>query len=166
MMFLSAQALAETPALVTKAALAAPQVPNSQDQLIQVTLALAAVLLLIYAIGWFVKRNRGIQGMSNLPIKTLAVMPMGVKEKIVLIEVAGKQILLGMTAHNINTLATFDEPIVDANANPKKSFSDRLKEMMVQGACVNQESASSSNITKSPLMNQAASASKDSGDAS
>ena len=93
MMLLLTQAIAEVPTLAKSASLVAPQVPNSQDQLIQVTLALAAVLVLIYALAWFIKRSRGLQGMSQLHIKTVAVMPMGVKEKIVLIEIAGKQIL-------------------------------------------------------------------------
>ncbi len=135
MMLLLTQAIAEVPTLAKSASLVAPQVPNSQDQLIQVTLALAAVLVLIYALAWFIKRSRGLQGMSQLHIKTVAVMPMGVKEKIVLIEIAGKQILLGMTAQNINTLASFDEPIIDTanKQSATKSFSERLKEILSQG---------------------------------
>ena len=135
MMLLLTQAVAQAPELTKSAALVAPQVPNSQDQLIQVTLALAAVLLLIYSLAWFIKRSRGIQGMSQLHIKTVAMMPMGVKEKIVLIEVGGKQILLGMTAHNINALATFDDPIIDTDkkGNTHKPFSERLKDIMNQG---------------------------------
>jgi len=105
---------------------------NTQDQLIQVSLSLVAVLVVIYALAWLIKRNRGIQGLTGLPMKTLAVLPMGVKEKIVLIEVGGKQILLGLTAHNINTLASFDEPILVIKDKNPKSFSDRLKDIMSQ----------------------------------
>ncbi len=110
---------------------AAPSL-NTQDQLIQVSLSLVAVLAVIYALAWFIKRNRGIQGLTGLPMKTLAVLPMGVKEKIVLIEVGGKQLLLGLTAHNINTLASFDEPILVIKDKNPKSFSDRLKDIMSQ----------------------------------
>ena len=132
MMLFLLQAVSEAPASVVTPALIAPQIPNSEDQIIQVTLALAGILILIYAIAWFVKRYRGVQGLTGLPLKTLAVMPMGVKEKIVLIEVGGKQILIGLTAHNINTLATFDEPILTTEKTQKISFSDRLKEIMSQ----------------------------------
>jgi flagellar protein FliO/FliZ len=114
---------------------------NTQDQLIQVSLSLVAVLIVIYALAWLIKRNRGVQGLASLPIKTLAVLPMGVKEKIVLIEVGGKQILLGLTAHNINTLASFDEPILVVKDKNPKSFSDRLKDIMNQ---VKQDSAQAS----------------------
>ena len=117
---------------VQEAVMAAPPLPSSQDQLIQVTLSLIAVLAVIYAVAWLIKRNRGVQGLSGLPMKTLAVLPMGVKEKIVLIEVGGKQILLGMTAHNINALATFDEPVLVIKEKNTKGFADRLKEIMSQ----------------------------------
>ncbi len=152
MMLLLTQAVTEIPTLAKSAAIAAPQIPNSQDQLIQVTLALAGVLVLIYGLAWLIKRSRGIQGVSQLHIKTVAVMPMGVKEKIVLIEVAGKQILLGMTAQNINTLATFDEPIIDTEkkSNTSKSFSERLKEIISQGAS-SQEATSSDQLSQKDL---------------
>ncbi|MEY8262612.1 MAG: flagellar biosynthetic protein FliO [Bermanella sp.] len=105
---------------------------GSQEQLIQVTLSLLLVLAVIYAVAWIIKRNRGVQGLSGLPMKTLAVLPMGVKEKIVLIEVGGKQILLGMTAHNINALASFDEPILVAKDKTTTGFAERLKQIMSQ----------------------------------
>ncbi len=117
---------------VQETLVSAPPVMNTQDQLIQVSLSLVAVLAVIYALAWFIKRNRGIQGLTGLPMKTLAVLPMGVKEKIVLIEVGGKQLLLGLTAHNINTLASFDEPILLIKDKNPKSFSDRLKDIMSQ----------------------------------
>lgn len=109
-----------------------PGLPNSSDQLIQVTLALALVVGLIYGVAWLIKRNKGFSPTSGIPMKTLSVLPMGVKEKIILIEVGGKQILLGMTPSNINTLATFDEPIIDASLQNDKPFSTRLKDMLNQ----------------------------------
>ncbi len=117
---------------VKNAVISAPPLASSGDQLIQVSLSLMAVLAVIYAVAWFIKRNRGIQGITGLPMKTLAVLPMGVKEKIILIEVGGKQILLGMTAHNINNLATFDEPILVLKDKHTKGFAERLKEIMSQ----------------------------------
>ncbi|MFT5594053.1 MAG: flagellar protein FliO/FliZ [Oceanicoccus sp.] len=128
MIFVSAQALATAQAAPV---LASPVMPNSQDQLIQVTLALVAVVALIYAIAWVIRRKQGVQGLSNIPMKTLGVLPMGMKEKIILIEIGGKQILLGMTPSNINTLATFDEPIVDEKMK-LPSFSQKLKDIIAQ----------------------------------
>ena len=111
---------------------ALPTLPNTADQLIEVTLALALVIGLIYGAAWLIKRNKGFSPSAGIPMKTLSVLPMGVKEKIVLVEVGGKQILLGMTPHQINTLATFDDPIVDSTLQNDKPFSFRLKEMLNQ----------------------------------
>lgn len=129
MFIVSAQALASAK---EAAAATAPAIPSSQDQLIQVSLALAVVLGLIYAIAWLVKRKQMVQGFTNIPMKTIGVLPLGVKEKIILVEVGGKQILLGMTASSINTLAEFDEPIIDASEKQVHSFSQKLKAIMAQ----------------------------------
>ncbi len=134
-------ALATKATALQEAVMSAPPLASSQDQLIQVTLSLIAVLAVIYAVAWLIKRNRGVQGLTGLPMKTLAVLPMGVKEKIVLIEVGGKQILLGMTAHNINALATFDEPVLVIKEKNSKGFADRFKEIMSQVKQDNQASA-------------------------
>lgn len=109
-----------------------PKLPNTADQLMEVTLALALVVGLIYGIAWLIKRNKGLSPTAGIPMKTLSVLPMGVKEKIILVEVGGKQILLGMTPQQINTLATFDEPIVDSSLSNDKPFSSRLKEILNQ----------------------------------
>ncbi|NVK39496.1 MAG: flagellar biosynthetic protein FliO [Gammaproteobacteria bacterium] len=128
MILVSAQALAQAE---TAPVLASPMT-SSQDQLIQVCIALVAVLALIYALAWFVKRKQGMHGTGTLAMKTIAVLPMGVKEKIVLVEVGGKQILLGMTPSNINTLATFDEPIIHPSSDKQFSFAQKLKDILHQ----------------------------------
>ncbi len=140
MILVSAQALAQAESVP---ALAAPMT-SSQDQLIQVCLALMAVLALIYALAWFVKRKQGVHGMGNLAMKTVAVLPMGVKEKIILVEVGGKQILLGMTPSNINTLATFDEPIISTQAQSSVSFAQKLKDILHQQNSTTEPSATES----------------------
>ena len=107
-----------------------PHVPNSQDQLLEVTIALLGILALIYGVAWLLKRNRGLLPSAGIPMKTLGMLPMGVKEKVVLVEVGGKQILLGMTASSINTLATFDEPIVSAHSSEETPFAQKLKSFL------------------------------------
>lgn len=129
MISVSAQALAVAQ---TAPVIANPVIPNSQDQIIEVSIALALVLAMIYSIAWFVKRKQVVQGFTNIPMKTIGAIPMGVKEKIILIEVGGKQLLLGVTASNINTLATFDEPIVDVSLKEERSFSQKLKDIIAQ----------------------------------
>lgn len=126
----------ETTTLVSSQQVTPPVLPDTTDQLIHVTLALALVVGLIYGAAWLIKRSKGFAPSTGIPMKTLSVLPMGVKEKIILVEVGGKQILLGMTPSNINTLATFDEPIVDPTLTSENTFSARLKDMLGQNKTV------------------------------
>lgn len=138
MLLVSAQALASevvnSTTKISQQALVktAPQIPNTQDQLLQVTLGLAAVVACIYLVAWLIKRNRTLTGFSNDAIKTLAVLPLGLKEKVILIEIGGKQILLGVTPDSINTLASYDEPIMSAEEPTPVAFSKKLKEIFEQ----------------------------------
>jgi len=129
MLLVSAQAIASAQSTPLPAQ---PVIPSSQDQLIEVVIALGIVLALIYGLAWLVKRKQVVTGLTNVPMKTLGVLPMGVKEKIILVEVGGKQLLLGMTPTNINTLATFDEPIIDEKEQHSRSFSQKLKSILAQ----------------------------------
>ena len=138
MLLVSAQALASevvnTTTKISQQALVqtAPQIPNTQDQLLQVTLGLAVVVASIYLVAWLIKRNRTLTGFSNDAIKTLAILPLGIKEKVILIEVGGKQLLLGVTPDSINTLASYDEPIVSNEKAVPVAFSKKLKEIFEQ----------------------------------
>lgn len=117
----------------------APSVPSTQDQLLQVTLGLAFVVACIYGVAWFLKRNRSFTGYTNHAIKTMAVMPLSMKDKLMIIEVGDKQILLGITPNNINTLATFDEPVVTSDGKQSSSFSQKLKDILAQNNLPNKD---------------------------
>lgn len=126
-----------------------PHVPSTQDQLIEVTVALLAIIVLIYGVAWFIKRNRNLMPANGFPMKTLGVLPMGVKEKILLVEVGDKQILLGMTSQNINTLAIFDEPIIDATFKKENAFSSKLKDILDKSGLHNLTKSQSSDSDSS-----------------
>jgi len=81
--------------------------PNSRGQLLQVMLALAGVLALIFALAWLFKRFVQPMSLSGQQIKVVSSLALGNKEKLVLAEVNGQQILLGVTAQNINSLQTY-----------------------------------------------------------
>ena len=130
MFIVAAQALAQAQSQVEEQA---GPVLSSEGQLAKITLALVFVLGLIYFLAWLVRRNQGIRNLVGQPFKTLAMSPVGPKEKIALIEIGGKQILLGITASNINTLATFDEPVMEVKDKAETDFAKKLKEIMSHG---------------------------------
>lgn len=106
---------------------------GSGRHLMNVTLALIGIVGLIFALSWFVKRfNQGTFS-ANAHVKILSVMPLGTRERIVLIDAGGQQILLGITSANINTLHVFDTPIVVENNDQAPSdFSRKLMSILQQ----------------------------------
>ena len=82
-----------------------------EGQIVEIVLALIAILLLIWGIAWFVKRFTGIGPQGGQHIKTIAVMPVGTRERIAVIEIGGRQIVVGITPQQITTLLELDQPL-------------------------------------------------------
>lgn len=101
--------------------------PGSGGHLISVTFALLLIIALIMGLSWFVKRfgQGGLVGSNHL--KIVASLPLGTRERIALIEVGGRQLLLGITPTQINTLHVLDSPVVASSSDPGSSeFSRKL----------------------------------------
>lgn len=114
---------------------AAKQPPKigSGGQLLNVTLGLAAIIVLIFVLSAFVKRFGSGTFSSNTQLKILSSMPLGTRERIVLIDAGGQQLLLGITPTSINTLHVFAEPIVvDNKAEAPSDFSQKLMAILQQ----------------------------------
>ena len=67
--------------------------------------------------------------MQNPSMKIVSSMPLGTRERLLLVDVGGKQLLLGVTATQINTLHVFDEPVVPAE-KPQPIGSDFSQKLM------------------------------------
>lgn len=95
---------------------AAPQVtssapPNGVSGLGEVTLALVFVLVAIFAIAWLVRRVQGIGNRVGNTMDVLVEVPLGQKERAVLLRVGQTQILLGVAPGRVNTLHVLAEPL-------------------------------------------------------
>lgn len=114
------------------AAEAAETTPGiSGGQVFTVVAGLVFVLVLVFGCGWLVKRFSGMPSARTGAIKVISVLPVGSRERLALVEVGGQQLLLGVTAQQINTLHTFDEPVVDAaDLKNNSEFAQKLHQMM------------------------------------
>ena len=74
------------------------------NNLTNVSVGLSVVLLVALVSLLMLKRARGMMGINNRNMSLLNTIPIGQREKIVLMSVEGKKILIGITQHNINTL--------------------------------------------------------------
>lgn len=137
----SGVAVINQPAALANTSQQQPQSPQnttaapigSGRHLVSVSVALLGIILLIFAISWFLKRFGQGGFTQNQHIKILAVLPLGTRERIVLIDAAGQQLLLGLTASTINTLHVFNEPVVLSGRDDKPSdFSRKLMAILQQ----------------------------------
>jgi flagellar protein FliO/FliZ len=83
---------------------------------------------LILLLAWLVNKTKAGQlSQSNAQIRLLATLPLGLKEKIAVIEVGDQQIVVGITPQQITTLATLTEKLDTTTTNSSKNFADVLK---------------------------------------
>jgi flagellar protein FliO/FliZ len=97
--------------------------PSSVATLASMVGGLIVVLLLIFALAYMVKRLNLVPSSQGV-LKTIAVTPLGQKEKLVLVEVDGQQYLLGVTPHQVNLVDKLTTPV----ELPKDSFASRLRQ--------------------------------------
>ncbi|MCF7982556.1 MAG: flagellar biosynthetic protein FliO [Pseudomonadales bacterium] len=119
--------------------IARAEAPNkvgvASGDIFTLVLGLAFVLLLIFGCAWLIKRFGALPNAGNGAIKVISVLPMGTRERICLVEVGGKQLLLGVTAAQISILHTFEEPAVDAaqfasSFGKNSEFAQKLHQLM------------------------------------
>jgi flagellar protein FliO/FliZ len=128
---LPAATVSPTTISTNKPILPEPEKISSASQLANLLGGLLLILGLIYGLSWFVKRFSQGGFMQNSTIKMLSAMPLGTRERIMLVDIGGKQILLGITATNINALHVFDEPVVNTAENPASVTSDFSQKLMM-----------------------------------
>lgn len=84
---------------------------SATASLVQVTLALMLMVGLILGLAWLAKRFGQPLFQQNKQLRLISSLSLGVKEKIVLIEVEGKQLVLGVTPQQISSLHVIDIPV-------------------------------------------------------
>ena len=91
--------------------LPAYQEPFSADAITQLVIGLAAVVGIIFILSWLFKRFSGFAPVAK-HMRVLGVLPLGTREKAVLVQVGSKQLLLGVAPGRVSHLETFDENVV------------------------------------------------------
>lgn len=108
----------------------APKVLDHAE-LTKVLTGLLLVLLLIILLSWIVKRFNVVQLSSSRGFESIANMTLGPKEKITLLKVGNRYLLIGVGSASINTLYDFGEHLPDGfGLDNKTSFADVLKSVV------------------------------------
>lgn len=90
--------------------------PSGVGSLGQVTLALALVLAVIFGAAWGLRRVRGFGKPRAAALDVVAHLPLGQKERAVLIRCGTTQLLLGVAPGRVTTLHVLSEPVAIESA--------------------------------------------------
>jgi flagellar protein FliO/FliZ len=111
--------------------LSQPASPLSVSSLAQLTLSLVAIVGLIFAIGWVLKRLKVAAPRAGRGhITVLDELTVGARERVVLLGVGDSQVLVGIGAGGMVALTPLSTPIVLKELPPTPVFADRLREFM------------------------------------
>lgn len=99
----------------------------------EVAAGLLVVVLAILAIGWFAKRLYPGAMSGTRALKVVAALPLGPRERLLIVDAAGEQFLVGVTAQQVSALHRFSEPAVLPETPPPGDFALRLKEALGRG---------------------------------
>jgi len=110
-------------------AMAQPLAPLSVGSLTQLTLSLLAIVALIVAVGWVLKRFKlaAPRGSADGVLEEVRVGP---RERIVLVRIGDAQVLVGIGAGGVVPLTPLAAAIVLKAAAPAPAFAERLRELM------------------------------------
>lgn len=107
--------------------------PLSAINLLQTLMGLMLVLACIVLVAWLLKRTNSFHTAANGKLKVIAGIPLGTRERAVLVQIGDEQILLGVTAQQINTLHKLETPLtVDNNTGLSSDFAGKLRKIMQQ----------------------------------
>ncbi|VAW93436.1 hypothetical protein MNBD_GAMMA23-2062 [hydrothermal vent metagenome] len=98
---------------------------------LQMILGLFGVVAFIFFIAWLAKRMGALNSSHSANLKVVAGLNVGHREKIIVIQVMNKQLLIGVTQTNIQLLSELDEPISEASPPSFGSFQEKLQTAIV-----------------------------------
>ncbi|MEE4277789.1 MAG: flagellar biosynthetic protein FliO [Halieaceae bacterium] len=105
--------LASSPALAAApaASSAAPEI-FSASYLFQVLGSLLFVFACLFVLVYFMRRFNGPRSAQGHALRVLASASVGQRERVVLVEVGDKQLLLGVAPGSVRALHALDEPVL------------------------------------------------------
>lgn len=120
------------PALAASTA-AAPATAGASlaGELLRVVLSLAGVVVLILAAGWLTRRlQQGVRP-GTRRLRCVESLNVGVKERVLLVQVGERQLLLGVAPGRVSTLHVLEAPLPEpsAAATPAPGFAHLLAQL-------------------------------------
>ena len=120
------------PCALMAAPVAAPAV-DSGAEMVRVLVSLLGVVALIFFVGWLSRRAQARVRPGGRRIRVIESMPVGIKDRVMLIEVGGKQLLVGASpAGGLRTLHVLDNPVADDVVPPQAPTIRGFRDVLAQ----------------------------------
>ena len=106
--------------------------PGIEDlSLMQVVMPLLLVIVLIFVLAWLVKKMNPASPTPGQGITVLASTPLSSHARVCLIRVGDKDILVGVTSHQVTPVHTFEEsPVPPAQTENPQDFAHHFKHLL------------------------------------
>ncbi len=103
---------------------------SSSEQMIKMVLGLLFVLVLIFFLAWLFKRFLGVGLIANAKLRAIAGVSVGQKERVVLVQVGERQILVGVSPGQVNMLHALEkgEEVRLSDEPNKGMFAEKFKQ--------------------------------------
>lgn len=109
--------------------------PLTAGAIVQTILGLLAVVVVIIAAAWLMRRVVQLQAGTQGVLKVIANLSLGPRERVVLMQVGDRQLLLGIAPGHVNTLHVLEQVLpTTGDTGADMRFADRLKQILGQGA--------------------------------
>lgn len=95
-------------------------------ELLSMGLSMFVVVAVILVLGWMYSRSRFVSGGASDLIGVVASRALGPKERLLIVDVAGQQMLIGMTSTAVQTLHVFEEPVSEPEKVASGGFAQKL----------------------------------------
>ncbi|BAO44316.1 flagellar biosynthetic protein FliO [Thiolapillus brandeum] len=98
-------------------------------QLVQVLGSLGIVLALVLVLAWLARRLSSSRIMQTKGLRLMGGISLGGKERIVLVQVGDRQLLIGVAPGNLRTLHVLDQPL-NGKLSQAGGFEEQISQLM------------------------------------
>ncbi len=121
--------------MLVDAAAAAPATPVPGGvELLSFVGSLLVVVASILAFGWLYGRLRPGMGQGSERIRIVATRPLGPKERLVVVDLDGEQLLVGVSQGHMQTLHKLERPLPDVPPETAAGgFATKLRTLLAEG---------------------------------
>ena len=94
--------------------------------------SLALVVIALLALVWFMRRLRQVQAPSRAGVNVVAQIPVGMKERLLVVQVEDQKLLVGCTPSSMQTLHQWSSPPGEELAEGEQGFASVISRQLAE----------------------------------